>query len=91
MKKVIVYVFCFFYFIAPAFCEEDSLADTHKSLKEEAFVVETDDSSVSDSLNRISGNIDLGFSTPEQSYNSADHTRAGPFGRAEQQDQSQSY
>ena len=63
----------------------------HHSFKDETFVVETDEDSVSDSLNRISGKIDLGFSSPDQSYRSSDHYAPGPFGRAEQQDQDQSY
>ena len=89
MKKTF---FCFLSLLlscSAAFCSDQDPLSVHRSLKEEAFVVETDENSVSDSLNRISGNIDLGFSAPEQTYDSEDHYRAGPFGRAEQQDKLQ--
>ena len=92
MNKTALCVLGLFLFGSAAFGEDrDPLAAAHRSLKDETFVVETDDTSVSDSLNRISGNIDLGFSAPEQSYDSTDHYRPGPFGRADQQDQSQRY
>ena len=91
MNRAVVCAFCFLSFVASALCDEDVPSDTPKNLKDESFVVETDETSVSDSLNRISGKIDLGFATPEQTYTSEDHYRAGPFGRAEQQDKSQSY
>ncbi len=45
------------------------------------FVYETDTQSAADSLNRISGEIDTGFSTGSQSYESDSHYRPGPFGR----------
>ena len=83
MKKILLFSFSILYFCASAFSEDDPLQDVHKSLKDQAFVVETDEDSVSDSLDRISGQIDLGFSDPEQSYQSAGHYRPGPFGRQE--------
>ena len=64
----------------------DPFASTHKSLKEQAFVVETDGESSSESLDRISGNIDLGFTLPDQEYNSVNQSAPGPFGRQEIQD-----
>ncbi len=48
-------------------------------LRDGSFVLETDEQSASDSLNRISGNIDTGFSAPENSYESQEHAGAGPF------------
>ncbi len=45
------------------------------------YVVESDDESASESLNRISGHIDLGFSSPEQSYESSDHYTPSPFAK----------
>ena len=86
MKKTF---FCFLGLLlscSAAFCSDQDPLSMHRSLKDEAFVVETDENSVSDSLNRISCNIDLGFSAPEQSYDSSDHYRPGPFGRAEAAD-----
>ena len=91
MKKIIFCTLSLLSFCVLVFCEEDPLTPVHKSLKDQAFAVETDENSVSDSLNRISGKIDLGFSAPEQSYDSSDHYRPGPFGRQEATDHSQSY
>ena len=91
MKKIIFYVFGLLCFCAPVFGVDDPLESVHKSLKDQVFVVETDENSESESLNRISGRIDLGFSLPDQSYNSPDHYRPGPFGREEAIDKSQSY
>lgn len=60
---------------------------SHKSLKNErpavSYIVETSDKSSSESLNRISGNIDLGFSAPENSFKSQDHYGVGPFAKEE--------
>ena len=75
----------------PAISAEDPLSSVHTSLKDQAFVVETDETSDSESLERISGHYDLGFSLPEQSYDSEDHYRPGPFGRAEAADRDQRY
>ena len=63
----------------------------YASLKDQVLVVESDELDDSESLNRISGDIDLGFSLPEQSYESKDHYRPGPFGREEANDSRQSY
>lgn len=45
------------------------------------FVVETDEETASESLERISGQIDLGFSKPSQNYVSPSHYAPGPMGR----------
>ena len=84
---VIVLLFCF----AAAFAVEDPLKSVRSSMKDQVFVVESDDDSESESLNRISGQFDLGFSLPEQSFESSDHYRPGPFGREEAADKSQRY
>ena len=62
---------------------QSPLQATQKSLKDEAFVVETDGESATDALNRVSGEIDLGFATPDQTYQSENQTKAGPFARQE--------
>ena len=92
MKKIFLLISAFSLFYGGAFAEEnDSYTDRvgtngHSSLlKEQGFVAETDRDSVADSLNRISGSIDLGFATPEQTYKSTAQYRPGPFGRQEQQ------
>lgn len=51
----------------------------NKKLIGNDFVLETDEAMASDSLNRISGNVDLGFSAPENTFKSSDHYGAGPF------------
>ncbi len=92
MRKIIFFLLGILCMNACALGAEDSLYRMHKSLKDEHFVVETDQESRSESLNRISGHYDIGFSLPEQSYESSDHYRPGAFGRQESQDKaSQSY
>ena len=54
------------------------------------FVVETDAESAAASLDRISGDIDLGFSAPDQTFHSLDHYSPGPFGRQQQADKADS-
>lgn len=60
-----------------AFAEESRNMDTGFSNR--VFVVETDEASATESLNRISGDIDLGFSAPEYSYESENHARHDPL------------
>jgi hypothetical protein len=49
--------------------------------KRALFVVETNEGMAEESLNRISGEIDLGFTTPDQSYKSENHALPGPLAR----------
>ncbi len=53
-----------------------------RSLREGAYVVETDDDSARESLNRVSGKIDLGFLAPDpdEAYHSSSHLRPGLLG-----------
>ena len=73
-----------------AFADSDPLLDKpdkpHKSLKDSAFVIETDKEAASDSLNRVAGQIDLGFSSTDHTYQSESHHRPGPFTRQEEYD-----
>ena len=58
----------------------DPIAEVYKhSLIESLFVIETDEESAQESLNRVSGNIDRGFSSPEQTYQSEHHTKVDPL------------
>ena len=72
-------------------------ADNLKSSKQDLFSVSSDELSPSDSLNRISGSIDTGFASPEQSYKSKKMQHASPFAREKQEmgsagsDSAQSY
>ena len=85
MKKSLVFTLLFF--SSCAFAEEaDPLANFHRSLRDEVFVVESSDEDASGSLDRISGNIDLGFASQDQSYQSANHYKAGPFGQTDAKD-----
>ena len=53
-----------------------------KKLKDAMFVVSTDERSAAESLERISGDYDIGFSLPTQSYKSSSHyVPASPFVR----------
>ena len=53
--------------------------ESKKILKESVFSVSTDDFNSSESLNRISGEYDLGYSSLDQSFKSKDQDPAGPF------------
>ena len=52
------------------------------------WIVETDDLSAAESLNRISGEIDTGFtaSGSDQTYDSDNHYPISPFARQQQAD-----
>ena len=82
----------FFMFAAAPFASADSKIlikeEPKKPLKEDVFSVSTQDLDSSDSLNRIAGNYDTGYSSPEQSYKSKGQAGAGPFAheRAETSD-----
>ena len=82
-NDIIIYVFFFIIFFIGGgtsflFAAEkrDAPANQHSM-----FVVETDSESASESLERISGQIDLGFSAPSDSFESSDQYKPGPFGR----------
>ena len=49
------------------------------SLTTNVFVIETDENTASESLDRVSGQIDKGFSAPENTFKSSDHYGVGPF------------
>ena len=51
-------------------------ADEAESNRAALFSYETDDKSASDSLNRIAGDIDLGFAGPSQTYKSSNQKNA---------------
>ena len=60
--------------------EKKATADLlSKSPSRSLFVVETDSDSAYQSLNRISGEIDPGFTTPDQTYDSSSHYHPSPF------------
>ena len=59
-----------------------------KSPKERLFTVSSDELDNSESLNRIAGQIDLGFSAPSQSFRSPDHYPAGPFSQEKENESS---
>lgn len=79
MKYLLSILFCFQ-------CSWLGAAETQTSRR--VFVVETDAKSAAESLDRISGEIDLGFSKSDQTFESSDHYAPGPFGRQKQADQS---
>ncbi len=84
MKRSII--FFLLLFSVPALAEEDPLKSIHRTLMDEAFVVETSDEDATETLDRISGDIDLGFSSKEDTYQSEHHYKAGPFGQSEAMD-----
>lgn len=61
--------------------KKDIVKKSEKSKVGRTFVVETDEHTAAESLDRISGQVDLGFSSPEQAFKSPDHYQPGPFSR----------
>ncbi len=63
--------------------EKDGKLCSHDSFSlfsEPLYTYETDEESGSESLNRISGHIDTGFSSSDDSYESKNHYTGGPQG-----------
>ena len=88
MKRILSLVLYFILFLAPSVFASDrhlkpSAKDNEvvpkKTLKEDIFSVSSDDVSSADSLNRIAGDIDRGYSDPMQTYDAKEHHGAGPF------------
>ena len=73
MKKISLFLISFLFISCSA---QAGLKD---DLKAGSFIVETDEDSATDSLNRIAGDIDLGFTSEDQEYKSPDHYQPGPF------------
>ena len=77
-------------------CAEDKKPETttfeyhKKSLMNSAFVLETDDESAIESLERISGEIDRGFSSPKNTYKSEERPGAGPFAKEKAEEKKRS-
>ncbi|GEM_PF-3086690 len=55
-----------------------------RAVEDKRFIVETDEESAAESLNRISGDVDRGYALPEQTYQSDHHTKPGAFQRSEE-------
>lgn len=77
---------------APAVWARPSLPDEISAEKPKAeegaeaerrtlFSVSSDELDPTESLNRVSGEIDLGFAAPSQTYRSPGHYSPGPFSR----------
>ena len=83
MKQALMLLLAVFFLCiqTTGFCVEEKYSGRR------VFVVETDAQSAADSLDRVSGKIDLGFSTPDQTFDSPDHYAPGPFARQQQADQ----
>jgi hypothetical protein len=76
----------------PGHAEEASVPDYLKpSLMDQAFVVETSEEDMNDSLNRISGDDYRGYAPEEYTYKSSNHYKGGPFGRQDTFDNSEQY
>ena len=88
MEKIVFLFLLLLSPCVPVFASEDPFEQTRKSLKDQTFVVETDEDMGKESLNRVSGQYDLGFTLPEQEYHSSSHTRAGPLRYEESQETS---
>ena len=61
------------------------------SLMNNGFVIETNDENAAESLERVSGKIDTGFSTSENSYRSGDQYAPGPKAETNKQDNPTAY
>ncbi len=54
------------------------------AVEDKRLLVETDEESAAESLNRVSGDVDRGYTLPEQTYKSDHHTKPGAFQRSEE-------
>lgn len=81
MKKTILAALLVLFASAPALAgiDEDFGA---KPKGRSLYVVETDEKDLSESLNRIAGDIDMGFSAPEPESESENHYSPGAMGRS---------
>ena len=68
---------------------EDKAPAPKESLMNSGFVMETDDQSSAESLERISGKIDTGFSAPENTYKTEERPGAGPFAKEKAEEKKQ--
>jgi hypothetical protein len=84
-SKYFVLSFVFFLFLeAIAAAASEDLTEHSPDRSDERnprrlFVYETNQDDAQESLDRISGDYDLGFSLPSQSFKSEDHYMPGPF------------
>ena len=69
--------------------ETKVVKNSKESLMNSGFVMETDDQSSAESLERISGKIDMGFSSPENSYKTEERPGAGPFAKEKAEEKKQ--
>ncbi len=60
---------------------KDAFSEKRKMLKEDVFSVSSEDLDPAESLNRVAGNRDRGYSSPEQSFKSIEQSAPGPTGR----------
>ena len=67
----------------------DASDNLKKSLMNSTFVFETDQESAAESLERISGKIDMGFSAPEDTYKTEERPGAGPFAKEKAEEKKQ--
>lgn len=87
MKKIILF-FSLFAVAAPVAAEDRIPSElrapaqekpARKLFEEDSFSVSSDELDPSESLNRVAGEIDLGFSKPEQQFKSEE--QPGPLSR----------
>ena len=73
------------------FAEDKDLVskDSKESLTNTAFVLETNDGDAAESLERISGKVDMGFSAPENTYQTEERPGAGPFAKEKAEEKKQ--
>ena len=67
----------------------DAPHDLKKSLINSTFVLQTDQESAAESLERISGKVDMGFSAPEDTYKTEERPGAGPFAKEKAEEKKQ--
>ena len=86
MKKKQLIFLGILLFSSNAWAEDDLPGSAPQSLKDRVFVVETNENSASESLNRVAGHIDTGFSSFDQSFQSPDHYHPSPFALSDSHD-----
>lgn len=85
--KITIALMLFSLAAAPAFAEnalppellQPKSEKSKATLQDDPFSISTEDLDASESLNRVSGNVDRGFSSPEQSYVANNRDYTGPL------------
>ena len=99
-NKILIIIFACMAFAALGYSEEskspvqttkEPAPSLHPRLMDESFVIETSETDLDESLNRLSGIGDRGYASEDYTYHSENHGKAGPFGRQDTFDNAETH